>query len=142
MRSVYSGLLLCFFVLFGGPAAAQASDASEARTALEELLANYAAGETTRAEAAIDPAMPNYQATIDHIRNAATRQKQIRMVLSDVQTATAGRVVFIQASWEKRFLLPPSLTPVLRVRKSTWTWHKTENGWSLIGSSGDDLFGP
>lgn len=144
-------LLLVFIFILGtsfevqarSPAPASTSEAQqEAIGALETLLSAYAEGNIAKAEGQIDPAMIGFQVLVEAMKTSVAQQKQIRVWLRDTNSLAGDGIVVIKTGWEKRFLSGPSLTPALRSGKANFMFRKSQDGWRLIGASGNNVFGP
>jgi hypothetical protein len=117
------------------------AEAQSAQDVLGLLLAAYAAGNMPEAENWIEPRMIGYSRVAEGIRNIGLTHKQLRVELSDLHTQVADDVVIIQARWDKRYILFPALTPMLRSGVCTFVLHREATVWRLSAMSGDNPFG-
>jgi hypothetical protein len=107
---------------------------------LQRLLRAYQAGELITMETYLDPAMIGAQSLLDSIHDTQAQQKQIRILLKDVQFLTGTDFSAISANWEKRYLAVPNLTPKLATGRASFSMTLTSAGWRLTGITGDNIF--
>jgi hypothetical protein len=115
------------------------ADGQQALDVLRQLLAAYIKGQYLQSEALVEPQMIGHAQITEALRLGATRQKQMRINLSDTRTLVSEDVVIIRTRWEKRFLSVPGLRARRSSGDSTFVMHRESGVWRLSAASGDAL---
>jgi hypothetical protein len=116
------------------------NESNPAFIAFNEFVAAYEAGNVTFIRAKLDPAMLGLQNLLDGISDDINKQKQIRMLIKDVQLQCGPDVTAIQFSWEKRFLDVRSFTPGLFSGRGSVLMHLERGAWNVAALAGDNPF--
>lgn len=111
------------------------------RDQLDAFIRAYESGNLAQLREMIDTRMPGYQRVLDDLVNDFNRQKQIRLLVRDVNIQCGPDVASIQFSWEKRFLDVSKLTPGLFSGRSSMLMQRGTNMWHVSALSGDNPFG-
>ena len=77
---------------------------------------------------------------VQKARDSINVQKQIRLSLADTEAIADGDVVFMNARWEKRFLLLPANKPGLASGRLSAVMKRSGGQWKLSGLLGDNPF--
>jgi hypothetical protein len=116
------------------------SKARAAQDALGQLMRAYQSGEPAAIEPFLDPAMIGMQSLLEAVRDTQAQQKQIRISLKDIQVTTGMDLAVIRATWEKRYLALPGMTPRLATGHASFAMSHAASGWRLTGVTGDNVF--
>ncbi|MBL8518655.1 MAG: FecR domain-containing protein [Betaproteobacteria bacterium] len=113
---------------------------SPAVAALREFVALYEAGNIAALRAKLDSGMVGLQALVDSMTQDQNRQKQIRMLIKDVQIQCGPDLTVINYTWEKRFLDVNTFTPGLMSGRAAALMHRAGSGWNIAAFTGDNAF--
>lgn len=107
---------------------------------LLEFVRAYEAGNIAAIQAKIDPSMLGYQRFIDGLIQDFNRQKQIRMLVKDIQVQCGADLATVQFNWEKRYLDVITFAPALLVGRGTLLMHRSLGNWKVAAIAGDNPF--
>ncbi len=116
------------------------SGSTVATNELLEFVRAYEAGNIAALQAKLDPSMLGYQRFIDGLIQDFNRQKQIRMLVKDIQVQCGADLATVQFTWEKRYLDVISFAPALLVGRGTMLLHRSAGGWKVAAVAGDNPF--
>ncbi len=116
------------------------SEGRQATGALRVLFSAYAAGNQLQMSYLVAPEMIGYARVMDAVREEAVTHKQLRLTFSEARVQVDGDTAFIQARWEKRFVLFPAVSAVRQSGAATFTMKRIGSAWKLSGLSGDNPF--
>lgn len=127
-----------------GPRTAVAVPASGggAQAAFEAALRGYEQENLKPLEALLPPRFIGRGLLLDAARNTLNEQKQIRITLAEARVAGSadGAQVTLLASWDKRFLKWPGLTPAAESGALQALLRLEAGQWQLESLSADNPF--